>query len=103
MLRGRCGCKSVGAKCFSLLCWTGYQSKIRVPYGSLVDAPTLRPMAHMFVGSKAAWCDIRDELPQHEEYPWPAELRGSGGVVQYRLAEQRPQRLRPVVTHVGYQ
>src|ERR1700761_6712495 len=28
-------------KCFSLLYWTGYEGKIRVPYGSLVDAPTL--------------------------------------------------------------
>jgi len=61
----RCG------KCFSLLCWTGYQSKLRVPYGTLVDAPTLRPMAHMFVGSKAPWYEIQDDLPQHDEYPWP--------------------------------
>ena len=61
----RCG------KCFSLLYWTGYEGKIRVPYGSLVDAPTLKPMAHMFVGSKAPWHEIRDDLPQHDEYPWP--------------------------------
>lgn len=60
----RCG------QCFSLLCWTGYEGKIRVPYGSLVDAPTLEPMAHMFVGSKAPWYEIRDDLPQHDEYPW---------------------------------
>ena len=37
----------------SLLHWTGYEGKIRVPYGLLVDAPALVPTAHMFVGSKA--------------------------------------------------
>jgi hypothetical protein len=58
------------ATCFSLLCWTGYEGKIRVPYGSLIDAPTLKPMAHMFVGSKAPWYEILDDLPQYVECPW---------------------------------
>jgi hypothetical protein len=61
----RCG------KCFSLLHWTGYEGRIRVPYGSLIDEPTLKPSAHMFVGSKAPWYEIRDDLPQYDEYPWP--------------------------------
>jgi hypothetical protein len=56
--------------CFSLLYWTGYEGKIRVPYGSLIDAPTLRPTAHMYVGSKAPWYEILDDLPQHDESPW---------------------------------
>ena len=60
----RCG------KCFSLLYWTGYEGKIRVPYGSLIDEPALKPMAHMFVGSKAPWYEIHDDLPQHDEYSW---------------------------------
>ena len=60
----RCG------KCFSLLYWTGYEGKIRVPYGSLIDEPALKPMAHMFVGSKAPWYEILDDLPQHDEYSW---------------------------------
>ena len=60
----RCGA------CFSLLYWTGYEGKIRVPYGSLIDEPALKPTAHMFVGSKAPWYEIHDELPQHDEYPW---------------------------------
>jgi len=25
----------------------------------------------MFVGSKAPWYEIQDDLPQHDEYPWP--------------------------------
>jgi hypothetical protein len=58
------------AECFSLLYWTGYAGKIRVPYGSLIDEPTLKPTAHMFVGSKASWHEILDDLPQHDEYPW---------------------------------
>jgi hypothetical protein len=58
------------AKCFSLLYWTGYEGKIRVPYGSLIDEPTLKPTAHMFVGSKAPWYAILDDLPQHDEDPW---------------------------------
>ena len=57
-------------ECLSLLHWTGYEGKIRVPYGSLIDEPALKPMAHMFVGSKAAWHVILDDLPQLDEYPW---------------------------------
>ena len=57
-------------ECFSLLYWTGYEGKIRVPYGSLIDEPALKPTAHMFVGSKASWHEILDPLPQHDEYPW---------------------------------
>ena len=65
---GRCG------QCWSLLYWTVHHHDrkwLRVPYGSLTDEPTLKPLAHMFVGSKAHWYEIRDDLPQHDEYPWP--------------------------------
>jgi hypothetical protein len=61
----RCG------ECGSLVYWTGYQGRVRIPYGSLVDAPSRRPEAHMFVGSKAEWYEILDDLPQHDAYPWP--------------------------------
>jgi hypothetical protein len=60
----RCG------KCFSVLYWTVSEQMLRVPYGTLIDSPALRPMGHMFVGSKAPWYEICDELPQHQEYPW---------------------------------
>ena len=39
-----------------------------VAMGSLVDTPTIRPTAHIFVGSKATWFDITDDLPQFDEY-----------------------------------
>jgi hypothetical protein len=41
---------------------------VHVAMGSLADAPTIRPSEHIFVGSKAPWFDITDELPQNEEY-----------------------------------
>ena len=41
---------------------------VHVAMGSLVDAPTIRPTKHIFVGSKAAWFEITDDLPQFDEY-----------------------------------
>ena len=32
-------------------------------------APNLPPSKHIFVGSKAPWFEITDELPQYDEYP----------------------------------
>ena len=40
---------------------------VHVTYGTLADAPALRPTAHIHVGSKAPWFTITDDLPQHEE------------------------------------
>jgi hypothetical protein len=41
---------------------------VHVALGSLVDDPTIRPSEHIFVGSKAPWFEITDDLPQNEEY-----------------------------------
>ena len=41
---------------------------LHVAMGSLVDEPTIRPTGHIFVGSKAPWFEITDDLPQSEEY-----------------------------------
>jgi hypothetical protein len=41
---------------------------VHVAMGSLVDHPTIRPTDHIFVGSKARWFEITDDLPQAEEY-----------------------------------
>jgi hypothetical protein len=61
----RCG------ECGSLLYWTVRDGAyVRVAYGSLIDEPALKPTAHIFVGSKAPWHEILDDLPQHDEYPW---------------------------------
>ncbi len=56
--------------CLSLLYWSVRSGAyVRVPYGTLVDEPTLKPTAHIFVGSKATWHEILDDLPRHDEYP----------------------------------
>jgi hypothetical protein len=39
-----------------------------VPMGALDDDPGIRPGAHIFAASKAAWDEISDGLPQHAEY-----------------------------------
>jgi hypothetical protein len=41
---------------------------VHVALGSLVDTPTIRPTHHIFVGSKAPWYEITDDLPQFEEH-----------------------------------
>lgn len=40
---------------------------VHVAMGTLVDDPTIRPTRHIFVGSKAPWFTITDDLPQYEE------------------------------------
>lgn len=39
-----------------------------VAMGTLIDDPTIRPSAHIFVGSKAPWFTITDDLPQYDEH-----------------------------------
>ncbi len=41
---------------------------VHVAMGSLVDSPSIRPTHHIFVGSKAAWFEITDDLPQFDEH-----------------------------------
>jgi hypothetical protein len=41
---------------------------VHVAMGTLVDAPTIRPTHHIFVGSKAPWFAITDDLPQYQEH-----------------------------------
>jgi hypothetical protein len=41
---------------------------VHVAMGSLIDEPSVRPTEHIFVGSKAPWFEITDDLPQADEY-----------------------------------
>jgi hypothetical protein len=43
-------------------------SFVHVALGSLVDDPSIRPSEHIFVGSKAPWFEITDNLPQFEAH-----------------------------------
>jgi hypothetical protein len=56
------------ATCGSLLFSVVDEERVHVALGSLRDVPTIRPAKHIFVGSKAPWFEITDDLPQHEEY-----------------------------------
>ncbi|MGE5147676.1 MAG: GFA family protein [Candidatus Eiseniibacteriota bacterium] len=41
---------------------------VHVAMGTLIDDPAIRPSAHIFVGAKAPWFTITDDLPQFEEH-----------------------------------
>ena len=58
-------CRACGSLLFSVVREGEY---VHVALGSLVDAPAMRPTKHIFVGSKAPWFEITDELPQFEEH-----------------------------------
>src|SRR3954451_21129602 len=59
----RCG--TCGSLLFSVVRDGEY---VHVALGSLVDAPSIRPTEHIFVGSKPPWFEITDDLPQRDEY-----------------------------------
>ena len=55
---------------------------IGLPIGGLEQDPGNRPVAHIFVGSKAPWYEITDDLPQYAEWP-----PGGRGVVRQAPAK----------------
>ena len=59
-------CRICGSLLYSVVRNGGF---VHVAMGTLIDAPTIRPGAHIFVGSKAPWFTITDGLPQVEEFP----------------------------------
>jgi hypothetical protein len=46
----------------------GALSQYGVALAILDDDPPVRPACHVFVGSKAPWFEITDDLPQYPEY-----------------------------------
>jgi hypothetical protein len=56
-------CAACGSLLYSVVRAGGF---VHVAMGTLVDAPAIRPNKHIFVGSKASWFTITDELPQFE-------------------------------------
>lgn len=62
------------ARCFCNRCGStlGVEVQGSMPYitlGSVEGDPGIRPEAHVFVGSKASWYELQDELPEFEEWP----------------------------------
>jgi hypothetical protein len=66
-------CKVCGSLLYSLVRSGAF---VHVAMGTLVDGPTIRPTEHIFVGSKAPWFTITDDLPQYEEH---AVVEGPAG------------------------
>jgi hypothetical protein len=58
-------CRRCGSLLYSLVRGGAF---VHVAMGTLVDSPSIRPTAHIFVGSKAPWFSIADDLPQHQEH-----------------------------------
>lgn len=58
-------CGTCGSLLYSLVREAKF---VHVTLGTLVDSPSIRPSAHIFVGSKAPWYTITDDLPQYTEF-----------------------------------
>jgi hypothetical protein len=59
-------CKACGSLLYSIVRDGAFA---HVAMGTLVDEPGIRPTRHIYVGSKAQWFTITDDLPQYEELP----------------------------------
>jgi hypothetical protein len=46
-----------------------FEGKVNLPAGPLDDDPAVRPLAHIFVGSKAPWYELFDAAPRFDAYP----------------------------------
>lgn len=58
-------CRTCGSLLYSVVRDGAF---VHVTLGTLDDAPSLAPTAHIFVGSKAPWHAITDALPQHDTF-----------------------------------
>ena len=59
-------CGRCGSLLFSVVRDGAY---VHVTLGTLDGDPGIRASAHIFVGSKAPWFAITDDLPQHDRFP----------------------------------
>jgi hypothetical protein len=66
-------CRICGSLLFSVVRDGAF---VHVAMGTLIDDPTMRPTHHIFVGSKAPWFTIADDLPQYEEHVPPFGPQG---------------------------
>jgi hypothetical protein len=66
-------CKECGSLLYSVVRDGAF---VHVAMGTLVDGPTIRPTKHIFVGSKAPWFTITDDLPQYDRHAPEASAGG---------------------------
>jgi len=59
-------CSNCGSSLFTK--FDEYPEILGFPFGTLDTDPKVKPTRHIYVGSKAAWHDISDNLPQQQEY-----------------------------------
>lgn len=62
-------CRRCGSLLYSVVRDGAY---VHLAMGTLDDEPSIRPSMHIFVGSKAQWDSITDDLPQFDEFPTDA-------------------------------
>lgn len=73
---GWCFC----SECGSTLAGTDQGKITTITLGTVKGDPGVRPASHIFVGSRAQWHEITDELPQFEQRPpdgWKAPGKAS--------------------------
>lgn len=61
-------CGKCGSLLYSVVREGAY---VHIAMGTLADVPSIRPSAHIFVGSKAPWFTITDDLPQYAGHVTP--------------------------------
>lgn len=61
--------RSFCGRCGSAVPGEATQGLVFVSLGGLEGDPGGRPLAHIFVASKAPWHDIQDDLPRFDAYP----------------------------------
>jgi hypothetical protein len=71
-------CKVCGSTLVSL--FHDNPETLGLPLGTLDGDPGIRLCCHVFVGSKAPWLEITDQLPQFDTFP-PATLGGRDGSI----------------------
>jgi hypothetical protein len=69
-------CRVCGATLVSL--FDDNPKTLGLAMGTLDNDPGLRPSFHVFVGSKAPWFEITDDLPQFDALPPPSMVRKDG-------------------------
>ncbi|WP_090269080.1 GFA family protein [Thalassovita taeanensis] len=65
----RCFCSICGANLITE--FSAKPNELGLALGVLDDAPDVTPQFHIFVGSKAPWHKITDDLPQWDGFPDP--------------------------------
>lgn len=60
-------CKQCGSPLYSRR--PSQPDLLRLRIGTLNTPVDVKPLAHIFVGSKASWDEIHDDIPQYEERP----------------------------------